>query len=44
MFKKYDAPVIGYPYHTASGLYRCFDGVKWHDCDKNGKWRHNNGC
>lgn len=38
MFKKYDPPIIGYPYPTGtSGLYRCFDGEKWHNCDRNGK-------
>ena len=35
MFKKYDAPIIGHPYPTGSVHYRCFDGARWHDCDKN---------
>lgn len=29
-----------HPYPIAAGEslgYRCFDGKKWHDCDKNGK-------
>jgi hypothetical protein len=30
--------IIGKAYPTASGSgWRCFDGKKWHDCDKNGK-------
>ena len=38
MFKKYEPPIVGYPYPTAtSGHYRCFDGEKWHDCGKLGK-------
>ena len=39
MFKKRSPIIIGYPYPTAGIWYRCFDGEKWHDCDKNGKVR-----
>lgn len=36
--KKDNKPaVIGVPYPTGSGGYRCFDGVRWHDCDRYGK-------
>ena len=30
-------PIIGHPYPTLSGGYRCFDGEKWRDCDRTGK-------
>ena len=36
MFKKIEEPILFYPYPTACG-YRCFDGTKWQDCNKNGK-------
>ena len=36
MFKKYDPPIVGHPYPTAGGYWRCFDGEKWRDCDKHG--------
>lgn len=29
--------IIGHPYPTLGGWYRCFDGEKWHDCDRHGK-------
>ena len=29
MFKKRNPIIIGHPYPTASGYYRCFDGEKW---------------
>ena len=28
---------IDHPYPTLGGWYRCFDGEKWHDCDRTGK-------
>ena len=36
MFKKYEPPIIGYPYPTDGGYWRCFDGEKWHNCDRFG--------
>ena len=30
-------PIIGKPYRTLGGYYRCFDGEKWGDCDSTGK-------
>lgn len=44
MFKKHEPAIIGKPYPTMSGTgWRCFDGEKWHDCDKDGAicgWIH----
>ena len=34
----YLKPVIPFhPYPTGGGGYRCFDGEKWVDCDKDGQ-------
>lgn len=44
MFKKHEPVIVGKPYPTMSGNgWRCFDGEKWHDCDKDGAilgWIH----
>ena len=38
MWKKLAPAIIGKPYPVMLGNgWRCFDGEKWHDCDKSGK-------
>ena len=40
MFKQLEdvIPFKAYPKAAGKELgYRCFDGTKWHDCDKTGK-------
>lgn len=38
MIKKIEPAIPFHPYPVVSGYgYRCFDGEKWVDCDKNGK-------
>lgn len=36
MKKKYEEPLMFYPYPTAYG-YRCWDGKEWKDCDSAGR-------
>lgn len=36
MKREIEPPIIGAVYPTDGGYYRCFDGVKWHYCDKHG--------
>lgn len=42
MKKKHEPPIVGKAYPVGFGNgYRCFDGEKWRDCDKDGRiiWR-----
>lgn len=37
MYKKNEPAIVNHPYPTGGGRWRCFDGEKWHYCDRKGK-------